>query len=73
MKSGLLWYDTKSLHIIEKIERAAKRYQEKFGYEPNVAMVNPKMLENGAVPKLKNISVEAKASIMPNHIWLGRR
>lgn len=69
MKSGLLWYDNSSAFIENKIEQAAKRYQEKFGQMPNVAFVNPK--DEPKDQKVKNILVKSKATIMPNHIWLG--
>ncbi len=69
MKSGLLWYDKSSSHIGDKIAQAAKRYQEKFGTMPDTAFVNPKdYSETVSVPK---IQIKPKATIMPNHIWLG--
>ena len=71
MKSGLLWYDAKSNYIETKIENAAKRYQEKFGTAPNVAFVNPKDVE-GKTPQVKGITITPKATIMPNHIWVGQ-
>jgi len=68
MKSGLLWYD-RSLDYIEiKIEKAAQRYQDKYGKMPNVAFVNP---QDFSTAKVKNIRVQPKATIMPNHIWIG--
>lgn len=72
MKSGLLWYDNGKKPIWDKIEAAAKRYQEKFGVVPDTCFVNPHDLEPEAKPhggiKMK---VTGKSTIMPNHIWLG--
>ena len=68
MKSGLLWYDSSSSYMEKKIEQAAKRYKEKFGTAPNLAFVNPKDYVN---IKVKGITVTPKATILPNHIWLG--
>jgi hypothetical protein len=69
MKSGLLWYDNSSAILDKKIQDAAKRYQQKFGAAPNIAFVNPKDMQTEA--KIKNITVKAKSTILPNHIWLG--
>jgi len=71
MKSGLLWFDSSSDFLGDKIERAAKRYKEKFGVSPDIAMVNPQMLQDKPAVKIKNIRIEPKSTIMPNHIWLG--
>lgn len=73
MKSGLLWYDnSKTKSIAAKIEDAARRYQEKFGTTPDTCFVNPSDLDSQAKtkPNLK-IHIATKATIMPNHIWLG--
>lgn len=69
MKSGLLWYDPKSSNIQDKIQAAARRYQEKFGIVPNIAFVNPADLQPGA--RVKNIKIQSKQTILPNYIWLG--
>ncbi len=70
MKSGLLWFDNSKKPITAKIEDAAKRYKEKFGIIPDTCFVNPRDLESETKPSLK-IRVDSKATIMPNHIWLG--
>lgn len=72
MKSGLLWFDNSTNFIEKKIEAAAQRYQDKFGIAPTIAFVNPKMLENKPTPRIKNIRVESKSTILPNHIWIGK-
>lgn len=69
MKSGLLWYDPKSSNIQDKIQAAARRYQEKFGTVPNIAFVNPADLQPGA--RVMNIKIQSKQTILPNYIWLG--
>ncbi len=72
MKSGLLWYDNSSKSIADKIEAAAKRYREKFGIAPDTCFVNPRDLEQASKPKPNlKIQIATKATIMPNHIWLG--
>ncbi len=73
--------------IWDKIQEAAQRYYEKFGVRPNTCFVNPSALpqEGGAAEKLDGkkpghgrpavapeaLHVAAKATILPNHIWLG--
>ncbi len=73
--------------IWDKIEEAAQRYYEKFGERPNTCFVNPAaMPQEGAVPQkvetkraahprsvdlASALHVSAKATILPNHIWLG--
>jgi hypothetical protein len=69
MKSGLLWYDASKVDITAKIQQAAQRYQQKFGVKPDTCFVNPKDLA-GEV-NVQNIAVKPKATILPNHIWLG--
>jgi hypothetical protein len=74
MKSGLLWFDSGKKPIWDKIEDAARRYKEKFGVAPDTAFVNPVDLDPDAKPKTTiKIQVAGKATIMPNHIWLGVR
>jgi len=72
MKSGLLWFDNSAKPIAAKIEDAAKRYREKFGTTPDTCFINPRDLESAikAKPNIK-IHIATKATIMPNHIWLG--
>lgn len=62
------YYDATSDYIGKKIEAAAKRYAEKFGVKPDTAFVNPADFK---VEKVGSIVVKPKATIMPNHIWLG--
>lgn len=73
MKRGLLWYDASAAPIWEKIEQAAKRYQQKFGDAPNTCFVNPLDLGRETKPKpTTEIRVAGKSTILPNHFWLGK-
>lgn len=74
MKSGLLWYDNSSSYLGDKIAKAAERYKQKFGIQPDTAFVNPRDLEVNTpvkVPNAKDLKVQPKHTILPNHIWLG--
>lgn len=64
-----MWFDKSSDDIQAKIEKAASRYKEKFGTVPTLAFVNPGEFTTA---KVKDIRVQAKPTIMPNHIWLGQ-
>lgn len=67
---GLLWYDgdTKS-SLTSKIERAASRYQAKFGRRPNACYVHPALLEREM--EWQGIRIKGLANVLPNHYWLG--
>ncbi|MBI4675592.1 MAG: hypothetical protein HY741_28440 [Chloroflexi bacterium] len=69
MKSGLLWYDASANDITAKIMQAATRYQQKFGVKPDTCFVNPHDVPQ--VEKVQGIQIKSKATIMPNHLWLG--
>ncbi len=71
MKVGLLWYDAGSKALTKKVTRAAKRYQERFGEQPNVCYVHPKTLPNGACD-VKGIRVLPSPQILRHHYWVGR-
>lgn len=70
MKSGLLWYDATEKPLVEKIENAAARYQDKFGARPNRAFVSPADMLTLA-GESNDITVEAKITILKNYVWLG--
>lgn len=82
MRSGLLWYDNSAKSLTEKIQGAAKRYNQKFGVMPDTCFVNPSDVNENTPASMNALSgaagaVEAqiaigtKATIMPNHLWLG--
>jgi len=71
MKTGLLWYDRSPDDMRSKVLRAAQRYQQRFGEEPNVCYVNPEALPEGAFV-VGNITVRPLGRILKHHFWLGR-
>lgn len=77
MKTGMLWFDDDpKRELSDKLERAATRFNEKYGRWPDLVYCNPRTSErvgtitlgrNDKHPmELKNIH-----SILPNHFWLG--
>ena len=84
MKIGMLWFDDDPKRPLEeKIERAAKRYQEKYGVTPNLCYANPRTVGdaqptiNLRLPTNKNgkvtpqVTLKQARSILPNHFCLG--
>lgn len=69
MQSGLLWFDNSASPLPQKIQTAARRYQEKFGQAPNTCFVNPSDVAD--VKTVDTITVAAKTTILRNHLWLG--
>lgn len=72
MRKGMLWFDndTKS-DLAERIAHAAIYYRGKYGQEPNLCFVNPKML-SGNSPWPTGIEVRSTRSVLPNHFWIGQ-
>jgi hypothetical protein len=84
MKEGLLWYDgDPGRDLSEKIERAARRYRQKYGAPPNICYVHPSVV-NGVAPakkgepqahivrKVGGVQVASLPSVLRHHFWLGR-
>ncbi len=77
MKSGLLWYDNSTKTITQKIEEAAKRYNEKFGSPPDRCYINANDIPSGNPENLpviathSGIEIASSKTIMPNYVWLG--
>jgi hypothetical protein len=84
MKTGMLWFDDDPKRSVdEKIERAARRFVEKYGVAPNLCYANPRTVGASqhivafAAPTVRagkgsiNISMKQASTILPNHFWLG--
>jgi len=85
MEIGMLWFDNdKGTSIPNKVEKAARYYQKKYGVSPDLCYVHPKMVktENGKKKKTKKkaeseqikigkILVLKNKKILPDHFWIG--
>lgn len=82
MEIGLLWYDGDPARPLEeKIGRAAKRYREKHGREPNTCYVHPGVVAEksgkgtqvtfGLMEPSRTIRVVSAPNILLHHYWLG--
>lgn len=66
---GLLWFDDHpDRPVADKIERAAQRYQQKYGHAPDVCYVHP---GEGEADPGGSVKVLHAKSILPHHFWLG--
>lgn len=87
MEIGMLWFDNdKKASIPSKVERAARYYQQKYGVNPDLCYVHPKMIGGGnglrkksnkkgsAEPlKIGQITVMKNEKVLPDHLWIGLR
>jgi hypothetical protein len=84
MDIGMLWFDNdRKSSIPNKVERAARYYQKKYGVNPNLCYVHPKTVkENGGKEKTKKgierkplkigkILVLKNEKVLPDHFWIG--
>jgi hypothetical protein len=74
LKKGLLWDDAGDGDLASKVEAAAQRYEEKFGVKPDTCHVHPDMLPKqiSTPAQVDLIKVLGDASILPNHLWVGK-
>ena len=73
MKWGLLWFDdNRKAPLAARVEKAARRYREKFGRSPDVCYVNAVTL-SGAEAVPARVKIIELASIQPDCFWIGVR
>jgi len=67
---GLLWYDDdRKCALTGKVERAAQRYQAKFGRWPNLCYVPQESL--GQEMEWQGVRIVGALNVLPNHFWVG--
>ncbi len=85
MDIGMLWFDNdQKASIPSKIEKAARYYQKKYGKNPNLCYVHPKMVKGDKVRKngskrssdpgslkIGKVLVLKNEKILPDHFWIG--
>ncbi len=71
MNAGMLWLDDNPTRSVEeKILRAARYYQEKYGTAPELCFVNRATLSQET--QVGAIHVLPALQILPHHFWIGR-
>lgn len=83
MEIGMLWFDNdQGTSIPNKVERAARYYQQKYGVNPDLCYVHPGMVAGDERPlpgspadqlKVGTILVLQNEKILPDHFWIGVR
>lgn len=71
MEVGLLWFDDNpKISVAAKVEKAARRYQERFGKAPDTCFVHPHTLAS-ATTLPKDVKLIESGRIRPNSFWIG--
>jgi len=67
MHEGLLWYDTDAKRSTrQKIDDAARRFQERFGRPPNCCHVHPSVTVTHDA-----LHIVPDPYVRPHHYWIG--
>lgn len=70
LEFGLLWYDgDRKSALTGKVERAARRYQAKFGRWPNLCYVQQESLPQEM--EWQGVRIVGAANVLPDHFWVG--
>lgn len=70
LEFGLLWYDNdRKCALAGKVERAAQRYQAKFGRRPNLCYVHQQSLEQET--EWQGVRIVGAPNVLPDHFWVG--
>jgi hypothetical protein len=72
MNSGMLWFDNDpKTDLVSKLVRAVQYYRGKYGCEPDLCFMHPRMLPPDGAAHLAGLDVRPNRLVMPNHLWLG--
>lgn len=73
MATGMIWFDNDpQKNINEKIQMAIRYYQNKFGSQPTICYLNPK-LQDKFIENEPDIEFDYNLNLSPDHIWVGIR
>lgn len=69
MTDGLLWFDDSATRtLLEKVQRAARQYRQKFGGDPNACKVNQSESTDCV---LGGFHIIPAKNVLPNHFFIG--
>lgn len=69
----MIWFDNDpQKNINEKINMAIKYYQKKFGSQPTICFLNPKLQEK-FLENEQDIEINYNINLSPDYIWVGIR
>lgn len=73
MNVGMLWFDKDaSVRVADRVSKAAEYYHKKYGKQPNICYVHPKLLEDEKL-QIDQVMVKTSLTIQPNYFWIGVR
>ncbi|MQC27347.1 MAG: hypothetical protein DWG76_07885 [Chloroflexi bacterium] len=76
MDVGMLWLDDGGQADLDsRVRQAAESYRSQTGQMPSLCLVNPKLLENEELARLRrvgDVALEANPSLLPNYFWIGQ-
>jgi len=70
MTDYLMWFDNSKTPLVEKIEAAARKYQDRFGQPPNLCLVNAAQFSPVNLPGLE---IKPARNVLKNHFQVGVR
>lgn len=71
MLEGLLWFDSDpNRKIADKINRAARRYQDRLNHKPTVCYLNTQEFDE-KFSEVDGILLKPKGNILPHHYLVG--
>lgn len=71
MKEGLLWFDNDpQRQMSEKVNRAATRYQTRFGRRPTTCYISSADFD-GHTDEIGGIRVKPASDVRRHHFWIG--
>lgn len=75
MRVGMLWFDdSKERTLEQKVRRAARTYEEKYGMPPTICYVHSTAFNGSGMNSTAFGGIEVKSTnmVLPHHFWLGR-
>lgn len=74
MFTGMLWFDNdKNSTLTNKVGQAAEYYHKKYGQQPNLCLVHPRMVESEAerLSPAGSVEIQPSPDILLHHFWIG--
>ena len=69
--TGMLWFDNDPQRkLTEKIDRAARYYQQKYGSKPTLCFVHPG-LPATIYEASTDLDIQFNTTVPLDHIWIG--
>ena len=73
MDTGMMWFDDdKNSAVVDKVQRAAEYYREKYKQSPNLCFAHPVTMGKMVMVTDTGVEVRPSGAILPDHFWMGR-